>query len=262
MSTEIKPGSSGDLVHENPLARASARMVAIAERWFPNAFLFVLLAVLLVAAAAVFHTQDPVEVSVAFGDGFWNLIPFTMQMALVAVGGYVVALSPPAARLLRRLAAFPSTGRGAVAFVGLVSIALSLVNWGISLIFSGLLVREMARRSDLRLDYRAAGAAGYLGLGFGFTLGISSSAAQLMANKDSIPPSLLAVTGVVGFSETILTWQNLLVLVVLTAVSMVICYFSCPSDSKVRTAQDLDVPLDDTTAALGKPERPGDRLEY
>ncbi len=38
-----------------------------------------------------------------FGDGFWNLIPFTMQMALVAIGGYVVAMSPPVAAALRRL---------------------------------------------------------------------------------------------------------------------------------------------------------------
>lgn len=53
----------------------------------------------------------------------------------------------------------PSTPRGAVVFIGTLSILLSLVNWGLSLIFSGLLVREMARRTDLRLDYRAAGAA-------------------------------------------------------------------------------------------------------
>lgn len=249
-------------IRDNPLARASARMVAIAERWFPDAFLFVLIAVVVVAVAAISHTQDPVGVSVAFGEGFWTLIPFTMQMALVAIGGYVVAMSPPAARLLRWLAAIPSTGRGAVAFVGLVSVGLSLLNWGISLIFSGLLVRAMARRADLRLDYRAAGAAGYLGLGFGFTLGISSSAAQLMANEESIPTSILEITGVVGFSETILTWQNLVVLLVLTAVSIAICYLSCPSEAKVRTAEDLGVELDEPVVTAGRPQRPGDRLEY
>jgi len=68
---------------------------------------------------------------------------------------------------------------------------LSLLNWGLSLIFSGLLVREIARRADIKLDYRAAGAAGYLGLGCGFTLGITSSAAQLQANAASVPGSLL-----------------------------------------------------------------------
>ena len=49
-------------------------------------------------------------VSEAFGDGFWSLITFTMQMAFVAIGGYVVATSAPAQRLILRLAAIPATG--------------------------------------------------------------------------------------------------------------------------------------------------------
>jgi short subunit fatty acids transporter len=40
---------------------------------------------------------SPVAVSRAFGDGFWSLITFSMQMAFVAIGGYVVATSRPAA---------------------------------------------------------------------------------------------------------------------------------------------------------------------
>jgi short-chain fatty acids transporter len=139
-------------------------MVGFAERWFPDAYVFVLIAVILVAAGTILHGGSPLAVSRAFGDGFWNLIPFTMQMALVAIGGYVVAMSPPIAAVLRRLAGVPSTARGAVVFVGVLSIVLSLLNWGLSLIFSGLLVREIARRKDIKLDYRAAGAAGYLGL--------------------------------------------------------------------------------------------------
>ncbi len=145
-------------------------MVGFSERWFPDAYVFVLLAGIVVAVATLVHGGGPLAISMAFGDGFWSLIPFTMQMALVAIGGYVVAKSPPVAALMPRAAGVPKTGRGAVVFVGVVSILLSLVNWGVSLIFSGLLVRQIARRNDIRLDYRAAGAGGYLGLGFGFTL--------------------------------------------------------------------------------------------
>ena len=127
---------------------------------------------------------------------------------------------------MRRLANVPSTARGAVVFVGVLSIAASLLNWSLSLIFSGLLVREIARRKDIKLDYRAAGAAGYLGLGCGFTLGITSSVAQLQANAASIPASLLPITGVISFSETILTWQNLVTIIVVTALSAAICYLT------------------------------------
>ena len=246
----------------NILARFSQLMVGFAERWFPDAYVFVLLAVIVVAGGTLLHGGSPLAVSRAFGDGFWNLIPFTMQMALVAIGGYVVAMSPPVAAVLRRLAGVPSTARGAVVFVGVLSIVLSLLNWGLSLIFSGLLVREIARRKDIKLDYRAAGAAGYLGLGCGFTLGISSSAAQLQANAASIPASLLPITGVIGFSETILTWQNLVTTLVVTVLSAAVCYFSAPNPDQVKTAEDLGVSLDSDQIEPKKPARPGDFLEF
>src|SRR5271165_132555 len=101
----------------------------------------------------------PGDVAAAFGEGFWSLITFTMQMAMVVISGYVVATSPPAAKLIDALAALPRSGRSAVGFVAAVSMLTSLLNWGMSLIFSGLLVRALARRSDLKMDYRAAGAA-------------------------------------------------------------------------------------------------------
>jgi short-chain fatty acids transporter len=75
----------------------------------------------------------------------------------------------------------------------------SLLNWGLSLIFGGLLVRALAERRELRMDYRAAAAAAYLGLGATWAMGLSSSAAQLQANAASLPKSLLPITGVIPF---------------------------------------------------------------
>lgn len=263
--SDIAQSEAGGLqmpARETWMTRFSQRMVVIAERWFPDAYVFVLLAVIVVAGGAMAHGSSALAVSRAFGDGFWTLIPFTMQMALVAIGGYVVAMSPPVAAALKWLARFPASGRGAVVFIGILSILLSLVNWGVSLIFSGLLVREIARRKDIRLDYRAAGAAGYLGLGCGFTLGITSSAAQLQANAASIPASLLPITGVIPFTETILTWQNLVTVVFLTIVSALICHYSTPVDAMAKTAEDLGVRLDNDQIEQRKPTRPGDFLEF
>ncbi len=199
----------------------------------------------------------PVAVSKAFGDGFWTLIPFTMQMALVAIGGYIVAVSAPAGFVLKRLAAIPASGRSAIVMVGILSIFLSLINWGLSLIFSGLFVREIARRNDIRMDYRAAGAAAYLGLGGWLCSRYYISAAQLQANAASIPAALLPITGVIGFSNTILTWQNGVMIIVVITLSAIICYVTAPDDRHVRTAQDLGVALDGDTLDVGKPERPG-----
>ncbi|MGI4984776.1 MAG: short-chain fatty acid transporter [Janthinobacterium lividum] len=249
------------------LERVAAGMTRWSQHWFPDAYIFAAIAVIVVAVGALLAGASVQQVGVAFGDGFWSLIPFTMQMAIVAISGYVLAVSPPAARLIAWLARWPSNGRSAIAFIALVSIAVSLLNWAVSLIFSGLLVRAVARRTDLRMDYRAGGAAAYLGMGATWALGLSSSAAQLQANAASLPKSLLAITGVIPFAETIFLPQSMLMLVVLTVVSCAIAYFSAPGSARARTAADLGVSLDDlgdrtaTAGAADGVRRPGDWLE-
>jgi short-chain fatty acids transporter len=93
---------------EGVLARIAIGFTTWAERWFPDAFIFVAIAVVVVALAALANGAAPLAISRAFGDGFWSLIPFTMQMVFVVIGGYVVAISPPAQRLIRSLAAIPA----------------------------------------------------------------------------------------------------------------------------------------------------------
>jgi short-chain fatty acids transporter len=248
---------------ETALARLGLRFTNWAERWFPDAYVFVCLAVAVVAAAAMLNGAAPMAVAKAFGDGFWSLIIFTMQMAIVAIGGYVVASSPPAARLIDWMAALPRGGGAAVAFVAAVSMLSSLLSWGLSLIFSGLLVRSLARRTDLRMDYRAAGAAAYLGLGATWALGLSSSAAQLQANPASLPKSLLQITGVIPFSETIFLWQSMVIAVVLIVISIVLARLSAPSGDTAVTAQKMDIGLEQTQVTeLPAREHPGEWLEY
>ena len=127
MSTHaIKPGApAGDSAEQGYMARLALGFTAWAEKWFPDSFIFVAVALVIVAGGAMVNGAGPMAVSKQFGLGFWSLIPFTMQMAFVAISGYVVASSPPAARLIERLAAIPKTGRGAVGFVALISILAS-----------------------------------------------------------------------------------------------------------------------------------------
>ncbi len=250
------------VVREGLLARVALGFTSWAERWFPDAYIFAALAVVLVSAAALINGAAPQAVAKAFGDGFWVLITFTMQMAFVAISGYVVASSPPAARLIRRLAAIPRSGRRAIAFVAAVSMLASLLNWGLSLIFSGLLVRALARRTELSMDYRAAGAAAYLGLGATWALGLSSSAAQLQSNAGSLPPKLLQITGVIPFTQTIFLWQSMLLCAILILVSTLTAWLSAPAPARSITAQKLGVEVETETPSLPPRERPSEWLEY
>ncbi len=249
-----------------PTSRLDAfaqRSCAWAERWIPDAYVFAVLAVIFVAFAALGTGASVPATAGAFGDGFWSLIPFTMQMCFIIIGGYVVASSPPIARCIDRLAAFPKTGRGAVAWVAAVSMFISLVHWGLSSILGSLLVRALARRESLDMDYRAAGAAAYLGMGSVWAMGLSSSAAQLQANPASMPPALLSITGVIPFTQTIFLWQSIALTVVLIAVSLWIAWLTAPAPGQARTARQLGIPepapVSTTTAGAA---RPGEWLEY
>jgi short-chain fatty acids transporter len=197
--------------------RLGIALAAWAERWFPDVLVFALVAILVVFVAGLFLGGTVVDMVGDFGGGFWELIPFTLQMAMIIIGGYVVASSPPIARIIRRLATIPRTPRGAVAFVAFIATTSSLLSWGFSMIFSALLVRDVVKRVR-GIDYRAASAASYLGVGSVWALGLSSSAALMMATRGSIPPELLKISGRIPLSHTIFTWQSMVTAILLVVV--------------------------------------------
>jgi short-chain fatty acids transporter len=247
---------------ERGLARVAQSLASWTAKWFPDAYVVALAGVVLVAVAALANGSSPQTVVNAFGDGFWDLTAFTLQMAMVVLTGYVVAVSPPVATLIDRLAAVPQTARSAVSFVAFLSMSVSFLNWGLSLVFGGLLARAIARRTDLRVDYRALGAAAFMGLGAVWALGMSSSAAQLQATAKSLPPELLKITGVLDFGTTIFTWQSLLMCAIIIALTVVIAHYSAPRGAAIVTAEDLDVDLDEQNDEVAPRSRPGEWLEY
>ncbi len=247
---------------EGALARAALKCAGWAERWFPDAYVFAVLGVVIVAVAVMAFGATPKAAVSAFGDGYWSLIPFTMQMAFIVIGGYAVASAPVVSRFIDLLARVPKSGRGAVVYVALVSMLASLLSWGFSLVFGGLLVRALARRTELRMDYRAAGAAAYLGLGAVWAMGLSSSAAQLQANPASMPPGLLQVTGVLPFTQTIFLPQSILLTAILIAVSLLVAWLTAPSGAAARTISEFDEANKAEATAPAAPIRPGEWLEH
>lgn len=246
---------------EIPLARLGGRIADLSEKYFPDAFVFALAAVIVVFGIGLGLGEAPRALVTAFGEGFWVLVPFTMQMALIIVTGFVVASSRPCSRLIDALAGMPKTPRGAVAFVALFSMLSSLLSWGFSLIFTGLLVRAIVRRID-HVDIRAIGGAAYLGLGSVWSLGLSSSPAMMMATKSSIPADLLPVTGVIPLTQTIFLWQSIVLAVLLIVVSLAVAYYSAPTGDRVRTARSMGVAFEELTVIDEPPRTPAETMEH
>ena len=257
-------------ISSGPIARLALALTSWTERWVPDAFIFALLATLLVFGAALAATPSTiVQVVDAWGRGFWELIPFTLQMSLVIITGHVLATSAPMGRVIRAIAGWPATPRGAVALVTFFALASSWVNWGFSLVFSAVLAREMARRVE-GVDYRALAAASFLGLGSIWAQGLSGSAALQMASPGALQPQIrdivahggVVADGIIGFSHTIFLWQSLVSVIVEVIVVTLVMWLATPAAGEGRTARDLGIDLgDETTMSNAEPAKPAEKAD-
>jgi short-chain fatty acids transporter len=243
------------------LVRLGLGLANWSERWFPDPMVFALLGIVVVFGVGLLLHESPAKLAIEGGRNFWALVPFTMQMVMIIVGGYVVASTPIVYRAIRALAGVPKTPRGAVAMIALFSMLTSLISWGLSLIFSGLFVRELSHRVK-GMDYRAAGAAGYLGLGAVWAMGLSSSAALLMATKTSIPPKLFAISGLIPLTQTLFLWESIATTAILIVLSVLIAYWSTPSPENARTAESYGIEYRPIQSSLEPKSKPGEWLEY
>ncbi|MCU4578049.1 TIGR00366 family protein [Acinetobacter courvalinii] len=243
------------------LERFALRISNWSEKWFPDSYIFALLGVIIVSFAAICIGAPVQDVASSFGNGFWSLIPFTLQMTMLIIVGYVVSVSAPVKKLIQMMARIPHSGRSAIVLVATTSLLISLINWAVSTILTALLVIALAKRKELQMDYRAAAAAAIIGMGATWALGISSSAAQLQANKASLPESIYNLTGVIPFTETIFLWQSMLMTLILVIVSIAIAYWSAPKGDNVKTMQDFELDFEEEEKTEVKSTRPGDWLE-
>jgi short-chain fatty acids transporter len=248
-------------IQERRLVRFGLRLANWSEKWFPDPLVFALLAIVVVFLVGLLLHQSPAKLAIQGGKNFWTLVPFTMQMVMIIIGGYVVASTPIVYRAIRALAEIPKTPRSAVAMVAFFSMLTSLISWGLSLIFSGLFVRELSHRVK-GMDYRAAGAAAYLGLGAVWAMGLSSSAAMLMATKSAMPPSLFNISGLIPLTQTLFLWQSIATAFVLIVVSVVIAYLSTPSAKNAKTVEAYGIQYEPIRSRLEPKTKPGEWLEY
>lgn len=198
------------------LARTATTLAALSGRYVPDAFAIAsVLSLLTLLLGILVGGATPAQAVLAWGNGFWSLLSFSMQIAVVIFAGYVLAVAPPVQRLLDALAGIARTPRQAVFGTAFLSMTLCWLNWGMGLIASAVLVRMMARRHP-GADYRLLVAAAYLGLGTTWHGGPSGSVPLLLATPDSfmIRDGLLAAP--VPLAATIFTPENLAFMAVVT----------------------------------------------
>ncbi|MEQ1948098.1 MAG: TIGR00366 family protein [Bryobacteraceae bacterium] len=267
MHTHERPPATGASINMDVaetggrVARLGVALANWSEKWFPDPLIFAFLGIVAVYLGGLAAGEDAKNLAYQAGKNFWTFVPFTMQMSMVIIGGYVVAMTPLAQRAIGWFAGIPKTPKSAVAMVAFMACTTSLISWGLAPIFCSFLVRALAQRVK-GMDYRAASAAAYLGGGSVWALGLSSSAAMLMASKTAMPASLFAISGLIPVTQTLFLWQSILCIVVIVVASTTTAYLSAPSGKNAKTIEDFGIQFEPVKKDLEKRSRPGEWLEY
>ncbi|OYD08938.1 short-chain fatty acid transporter [Paludifilum halophilum] len=233
------------------LTKFSVRLV---QRFLPDPFLFAVLLTFVVYFLGVFATDTgPVKMIRYWGEGFWGLLEFTMQMVLILVTGHVLAQAPFIRRGLKRFAGVAKKPGQAVMLTTWVGAVASWINWGFGLVVGALFAKEVAKRVP-RADYRLLVAGAYAGF-IVWHSGLSGSIPLKIATDDSF--GVLVPT-----SETIFAGFTLIPVIVLIFTLPLFVRWMQPKESE-RVQVDPSLLEDETASSAIRetPATPAEKLE-
>lgn len=176
------------------------------RRYTPDPFLFAILLTGILFFAGLYMTPSgATDIIRYWGDGFWGLIPFTLQMVMVLVGGYVTAVSPPVQRILVSLSKTVHTPGQAVILVTLAATLGCVLNWGLGLIVGGMMCRHVIQQVPTA-NFRLLVAGAYSGF-LVWHGGFSGSIPLTLATPGNFSEQL--VGGIIPVQETLLSPLNI-----------------------------------------------------
>lgn len=231
------------------------------QKYLPEPFIFaiILTFVAVVIAMPVCH-QSIIEVVANWGGGVWNLLGFSMQMALILVTGATLAAAPAIKRGISRLASMPKTPAGAIALVTGVSAVACWLNWGFGLIVGVIFAKEIAKK--LRgVDYRLLIASAYSGFVV-WHAGISGSIPLKMASdlNDLVKATNGVVTETLPVSQTILDPHNIIMVAIVIMALVIVNAMMHPKEGIIAINPALL--KEDEVVDNVKPSTPAEKLEH
>lgn len=188
------------------ITRLAAFFDRLMREYTPDPFLLCLFLTLVILGMGVFLTPASSKDMVLYwGSGFWGLIPFTLQMVMILVGGYIIAIAPPSKRFLAYIASCVSTPGQAVVVITLVALVASYLNWGLGLVVGGILCREIYKVLP-QANYRLLVASSYSGF-LVWHGGLSGSIPLVIATPGHFAEKL--TNGTIPVTETLLSPLNI-----------------------------------------------------
>lgn len=181
------------------MTKITAFFTELMRRYLPDPFVFaILLTVLTMILAILVEGRAPMDTVGDWGKGFWSLLAFTTQMAVILAMGYVLATAPLVDRFLDRITDMIHTPRGAIITATLVGAIGSYLNWGFGLVIGGIVAKKLARKVE-GVHYPLIIASAFSGFTM-YGLGFSATIPVLISTKGH---ALESTMGIIPLTETI-----------------------------------------------------------
>ena len=206
---------------------------------FPTTFEIALLLSGIVFILVVIYTRPAYQNPAYYGfeilkfwqKGFWELLEFTLQMILILVFGYSLAISEHVNKWISKLSNMADSNVKAVLLTGTVTMLAGYINWGFGLVLGAVLARKIGEVNSLKgipINYPLIGAAGYLGM-LVWHSGLSGSSTLKVAEKGHF---LEDTIGLVSVADTVFSKQNILINLILVVSLLLALFFLGRKNSK------------------------------
>ncbi len=202
----------------------------IFQKNMPDAFVFALVLTLITGLMAYFWMDTtPMKVVGSWYDGFWMLLEFGMQMVLLVITGYSIALSPVVKVAIDLLATKIKTPRQVYFFVILIGSLLCMVSWG-WVIITAVLGRELANRIK-GINYPFLIACVYFSH-IGWVNGLSSSIPLLLNTDNNFIMEAAILTTTIPTAFTLGSSLNMVMLVLFIILGPILMILLIPKEDK------------------------------
>ncbi|QDR81826.1 short-chain fatty acid transporter [Sporomusa termitida] len=255
--------SSANRSEKNTSRRLVDRFTEWSLNWVPDSMVFVLaLTVIVYLMALVFTDHGPVELVDDFASGFWLLLTFAMQMCLMMISGFVVADSKFVKSGIIKLVDWPKTPKRTMLMFCLVVGVVCWFHWGIGLMLSIVMGKQIAvRKRGLGIHYPFLAAVAYSTQCI-MANGVSQAAPLLMATPGNFLEK--TVGGLIPLTQTALSPFLMTFMVIqLFAIPLLVMYLLPKKENAVELDEALASEFAHVPPATGdvKDLRPAERWE-
>ena len=205
----------------------------------PDSFVFALLLTLVTGLSAViFVNSNLLEILDSWYKGFWELLEFGMQITLIIVTGYSIALSSFTDKILNKVSQRISSPLQVYLTVIILGVLLSMISWGMVVIVA-VLARELALRVK-GINYPFLIACTYLSF-TSWVTGLSSSIPLLLNTKNNFLIKEGVLNEVIPTSLTLGSNLNFIIIFIYVIIVPFIIFILIPKSSKNKELKDLIV---------------------